>query len=73
MKLEITQEKHNVFFKRKEYMFLITHEQEATPSKQKLLEELSKFLNVEKEKIDIKYIMTKKGMSQSVAKVWVKE
>jgi ribosomal protein S24E len=73
MKLEITEEKQNIFLKRKEYMIFISHENEATPSKQRLLDELSKFLNVEKEKIDIKYIMSKKGISQSIAKVWVKE
>jgi ribosomal protein S24E len=71
MKIEIIEEKENPFFKRKEYKLLLRHENEATPSKNQLIEELKNMFGVDESKIKVDYIFGKKGVSESIAKVKV--
>ena len=73
MKIEVIEEKENPFFKRKEYKLLIKHENEATPSKNQLTEELKKMFGIDESKIKIEYIIGKKGISESIAKVKISE
>ena len=71
MELKILEEKENPFFERKEFLILVKHENEATPSRESLAEEIEKMLKIKKEQIEIDYIRTKSGMSESLAKVKV--
>jgi len=69
MNINVIEEKENPFFERKELKLELRHEGEATPSKDKLLEEISSKYKVEKDFIVIDYIFSKKGSNNSIAKV----
>jgi small subunit ribosomal protein S24e len=69
MEIEIIEERENPFFERKDYTFLLKHEGKPTPSKKELVEKLKEKLGVEEGQIEIDYIFTKKGKSESTAKV----
>lgn len=69
MQVKIIEEKENPFFKRKEYLISLKHEKEATPSRNQLMEELKKIFKVDEKQIEIDYILGKKGISESIAKV----
>jgi len=71
MDINVIEEKENPFFERKEIKLELNHEGEATPPKNKLLEEISSKYKVEKDLIVIDYIFSKKGANKSIAKVKV--
>lgn len=69
MQMVIIEEKENGFFKRKELMLLLKHDTVATPSKAELIKMLAASNNVDESQVVIEYIFTKKGISESLAKV----
>lgn len=71
MKLEIKSEKENPFLKRKELLVEVAHESEATPSHAALHPLLSKHLDEDAEKVEIRSIRSSNGMPMSVARVFV--
>jgi ribosomal protein S24E len=73
MELVIKEEKENPFFKRKDLRLEIKHPNAATPSKKELMSELAKKFSVSEEQVLIDYIFTKKGISESIAKVKILE
>ncbi len=73
MRIETKNERENPFLKRKEIDLIIYHEGAPTPSKAALEEEISKKFNAEKERIEIKKIMSVRGESKSVARVFIHE
>lgn len=68
MKLNVTEERENVFFQRKELKLELEHSKEATPTKAVLVEELAKKYNADPACVVVDYIFTKKGLAMSVAK-----
>ncbi|OYT41754.1 MAG: hypothetical protein B6U78_02575 [Candidatus Aenigmarchaeota archaeon ex4484_224] len=68
MEIEILKEWNNPLLERKELEILIKHPNQATPSKQMVIEEIAKKYNVEKDRILINYIMSKKGLAESFVK-----
>ncbi|MEM5802221.1 MAG: hypothetical protein QXQ18_02445 [Candidatus Aenigmatarchaeota archaeon] len=73
MEIIIIKEKNNTFFKRKELTLVLKHPAEATPSKAELTKVLAERHNVDISQIKIDYIFTKKGISESLAKVKILE
>ncbi len=73
MKLQIKSERNNPFLKRKEIDLMIDHEGQATPTREQLREEAAKLLNVSKEYIEVRRIMSVKGAAKSVARIYVHE
>lgn len=69
MEVEILEEKENKFLERKELKINLKHEKSATPSKSELLKELAIKFSAAEENISIDYILTKKGVGESLAKV----
>ncbi len=73
MEIEIKEEKDNPFLKRKELRLEIKHVGEATPSKQAVIKEIASKYSVPEDHIEINYIFTKKGVSESVVKAKIYE
>lgn len=73
MKLEILNENQNNVLRRKELQVAIDHENEPTPSKAALQELISKQLEHNKEKIDVRSIYSDKGRARSLSKIFVWE
>jgi ribosomal protein S24E len=71
MQMTVVDEKENPFFKRKEIIVLLKHDAESTPSKADLIKEVAAANKVDESQIEIEYIFTKKGISESLAKVRV--
>ncbi|MDI6798412.1 MAG: hypothetical protein QMD12_00200 [Candidatus Aenigmarchaeota archaeon] len=69
MEIEIKEEKDNPFLGRKELRLELKHDRAATPSKQQLIKELASRYSVPEERVLIDFIFTKKGVSESIAKV----
>lgn len=69
MNVEIKEEKDNPFFERKELRLLIKHPKLATPSKAELIKELAAEQKCDADCILIDFILTKKGLNESEAKV----
>ena len=69
MNLKILEEKDNPFFERKELKILIDHQSGPTPKKEEVRKEVASLFKVSEEQVIIDYIMGKKGLTQSVAKV----
>lgn len=69
MEIIIKEEKENPFFKRKDLRLEIKHTDSATPTKKELIKELAKKFSIDEDQILIDYIFTKKGISESIAKV----
>ena len=66
-------EKENPFLKRKEIMFQLGHGSGATPSKAVLQEYVAKEFNADKEKVDVREIISERGSANSKAKVFIWE
>lgn len=69
MEIKIIQQKENPFLERKEIMLQIIHTNEPTPSRQELMKEIIKMFNTEEEKVQIDYILSKRGKPEAVAKI----
>jgi len=67
--MEILNEKENKLLKRKEYLIYVKYES-ATPSKEQMQELISKFLNVNKDNIEIHKIISEIG--KCAGKVWAR-
>jgi len=73
MKLQVKSERNNPFLRRKEIDLIVDHEGQATPSRELVREEVAKVLNVGKEYVEVKRIMSVKGVAKSVARIYVHE
>jgi ribosomal protein S24E len=71
MQIQITEESQNPFFKRKELTVVLKHDASTTPSKAELTKALAGEKGVDESQVIVKYISTKRGFSESVAKVSV--
>lgn len=71
MQITTIEEKENPFFKRKELMLLLKHDSTSTPAKAELVKMIASQQGVDESQIIIDYIFTKKGISESLAKVKV--
>ena len=69
MKIDVTSERDNRLFKRRDLMLKLDHNTVGTPSKSELIEKLAETNNVDKTQVLVEYISTKKGATESVAKV----
>jgi len=69
MEIKVKEEKDNPFFERKELLLELKHPNSKTPSKPELLKDLTSKYSAPEENILVDYIFTKKGITQSVAKV----
>jgi len=69
MELEVKEEKENPLLERKELKVEIKHTGASTPTKQDLIKQLASKYSVPEDQIFIDYIFTKKGISESFAKV----
>ena len=61
----------NPLLYRKEYIFAVIHDAQPTPSREKLREEISKALGVNKDLVVIRRIKTEFGMNVSKVEVHV--
>lgn len=68
MDVKVLEERDNPFLDRKELKIELVHPGEATPPKNKLIEEIASKYKVDKDHIVVDYVFTKKGMSSSIAK-----
>jgi small subunit ribosomal protein S24e len=73
MNIVIKTEKENPLLKRKELKLEIKHPESPTPSEKKLLGEITKKFSVDEDHIIVDYIFTKKGISESTAKIKIYE
>lgn len=73
MKIDVVEDKNNVFLKRKELKLVLSHPNISTPSKQELVKELASQHKVEEDHIVIDYIFTKRGIGESEARVKIYE
>ncbi len=71
MKIKVSEEKENVFLKRKELLVSIEHEKAATPNKAALQQLIAKQFSFRTESIEIKSIFSETGLSSSRAKIFV--
>jgi ribosomal protein S24E len=69
MEIVVVDEKENPFFKRKEVVLVLKHDASSTPSKAELVKQLAATNGVDESQVVIDYIFTKKGISESMAKV----
>lgn len=67
--MTIVEERENPFFKRKELIVLLKHDAESTPSKAEVVREVAAANKVDESQVVIDYIFTKKGISESLARV----
>lgn len=73
MKVNIVNERHNPFLKRKEIAVRIEHENEPTPTKDALQQYLAKELKTDAGKIEVRGIFTEAGLPESNAKIFAWE
>jgi len=71
MQMTVIEEKDNPFFKRKELTLLLKHEATSTPPKAELIKMVAAAQGVQESQVVVEYIFTKKGISESLAKVMV--
>jgi ribosomal protein S24E len=69
MQMEITDEKENKFFGRKDLMVKIRHDNQSTPSKADITKELAGRYSVDASQVLIDYVFTMHGIGESNAKV----
>lgn len=69
MKIEVKDERHNPFMKRKELTVEIENPEEATPSKASLQQLVAKQLSKDAEHVEIIDIMQGKGVSKAKARI----
>jgi len=63
----------NLFLNRIEMQIKVSHPGMPTPTKESLKSEIAKEFKVNEEKIEIKYILSKKNRDYSIAKVFVNQ
>lgn len=68
MDVRIVNERDNPFFKRKDLVVDIMHKGEATPKISDIKTVLAGRYNVDESQVVIEYMMSKKGMSESIVK-----
>lgn len=68
MKIDIIEKKDNLLLNRKDLTLLIKHDK-TTPSKKDLKKELATTNRVDESQIIINFISTKKGITESIAKI----
>ncbi len=68
MKIDIIEKKDNLLLNRKDFTLLIKHDK-TTPSKKDLKKELATTNRVDESQIIINFISTKKGITESIAKI----
>ncbi|MEM5832212.1 MAG: hypothetical protein QXS69_03680 [Candidatus Aenigmatarchaeota archaeon] len=73
MEIKVLQEKNNNILKRKELIIEIDHTSKPTPSREELANEISNKFNVDKDKIEIDYILSYRGLSKAKAKIKIYE
>lgn len=71
MKIEISSEKENPFMERKEMVLRISHENQPTPAKAAVQKVVAAELKTGPEHVDIRNIFSKKGLGESVARVYL--
>ena len=71
MKIEITKEKENPVMKRKEVTIHIIHDKEPTPNRAAVQKIISKEIKQDPVHVDIRQLISRKGMGRSDAKVFV--
>ena len=71
MKLDVKDEKHNPYMKRKELVLHIEHHAESTPSKAAVHELFTRQTSAEKEKVEIIDIVSETGLPKSKSNVFV--
>jgi ribosomal protein S24E len=69
MEIKIVKEFENPFFNRKDLVLIITHTGTATPKTADVKKELATKYSVHDSQIVVEYIMTKRGLQESDAKV----
>lgn len=69
MEIKIVKEHDNPFFKRKDLNVEIIHTGTPTPKTEDLEKELAKIYKVDETQVSVDYILTKRGIGESIAKV----
>jgi len=69
MEIKIVKEKDNPFFKRKDLKVEIIHTGAPTPRTDDLEKELAKMYKVDETQVSVDYILTKRGIGESTARV----
>jgi ribosomal protein S24E len=72
MKVEIVEKRENPFFSRNEIRFRVEHEREATPSREKIREEIAKALDIDKDRVILIRMRSHygRGISEGEANVY---
>lgn len=68
MEIKVVKEKENVFFKRKDLELEISHPSAPTPKTDDIAKELASKFSVDESQVVIDYILTKKGLNESIAR-----
>jgi ribosomal protein S24E len=69
MEMHVESERENPFFKRKDLMLKLSHGAAATPKKADLAKELASKYGVDQSQVEVVYVTTGKGETESEAKV----
>lgn len=69
MEIKIAKEMDNPFFKRKDLQVEIVHMGAPTPKTDDLKKELAKMYKVDEAQVSVDYILTKRGIGESTARV----
>lgn len=69
MEIKIVSERDNPFFKRKDLKIEIIHTGVSTPRTDDLKKELAKMYKVDESQVLVDYILTKRGIGESDARV----
>jgi ribosomal protein S24E len=69
MEIKIAKEMDNPFFKRKDLQVEIVHVGATTPKTDDLKKELAKMYKVDETQVSVDYILTKRGIGESTARV----
>jgi len=69
MEIKVVKEKDNLFFKRKDLILDVTHEGGPTPKIEDLKKEIADKYKVDVSQVIVGYIMTKRGLNKSTAKI----
>jgi len=69
MEMKIITEKENPFLKRKEIVMELKHPDSPTPKKVDLVKTIASNNSVDESQVIVDYILTKKGISESVVKL----
>lgn len=68
MEIKVVKESENVFFKRKDLELEIAHAGAPTPRTDDIAAELAAKYGVDRSQVVVDYILTKKGLNESIAK-----